>query len=296
MVKAKAFCPAHITGFFKVEKNSESQAMGSLGAGFSIMEGVTTLVQARPAVKPGYDIRVTGYGTDDTRLSEHVISEFFKLANGSFYVSVLHDIAVPVGYGLGSSSAAALSLSIALNDALGLELDSIAAARIAHEAEICCRTGLGDVIAAYHGGFEIRTRAGPPGTGSLEKISLDSSVIMICWSPISTRQFIAKRLDSINGLGERMVGRLLKSRDIGDFQDMSLEFSRHVSIMTPRMEAAAYDLERAGIRCGVALFGETVFALVSSKKEAAVRSILAGRGGIVIKTKIDNAGARLISC
>ncbi len=296
MVKAKAFCPAHVTGFFKAEKNAESQAVGSLGAGFSVADGVTTLVKVRPAAEPGYGIKVKGYRTDDTRLSEHVISEFFKLAGGPFYASVLHDIAVPVGYGLGSSSAAALSLSIALNNALGIGLDDAVAARIAHEAEVCCRTGLGDVIAAYHGGFEIRTRAGPPGTGSLEKISLDSSVVMICFSPISTRRFMDERLDSINGLGERLVGRLLKSRDIGEFQDMSLEFSRHVSIMTPRMEAAALDLQAAGIRCGVALFGETVFALVSPKEEAAALGILAGRGGIVIKTEIDNDGARLISC
>ena len=35
-----AFCPAHITGFFKAELNKEdSKQLGSLGAGFSIQKG-----------------------------------------------------------------------------------------------------------------------------------------------------------------------------------------------------------------------------------------------------------------
>ena len=54
---------------------------------------------------------------------------------------------------LGCSAAVALSLSIALNDALECELSKIEVAQIAHNVEIECKTGLGDVLAAYHGGF-----------------------------------------------------------------------------------------------------------------------------------------------
>ena len=36
---ATAFCPAHITGFFKAELDKEdSKQLGSLGAGFSIQK------------------------------------------------------------------------------------------------------------------------------------------------------------------------------------------------------------------------------------------------------------------
>ena len=42
---ATAFCPAHITGFFKAELDKEdSKQLGSLGAGFSIQKGVKTTV------------------------------------------------------------------------------------------------------------------------------------------------------------------------------------------------------------------------------------------------------------
>ena len=42
---AKAFSPAHITGFFKAElEEKEPNQLGSLGAGFSIQKGVRTTV------------------------------------------------------------------------------------------------------------------------------------------------------------------------------------------------------------------------------------------------------------
>ncbi len=41
-MRGLAFCPAHITGFFKAElEQLEPEKMGSLGAGFSIKDGVT---------------------------------------------------------------------------------------------------------------------------------------------------------------------------------------------------------------------------------------------------------------
>ena len=42
---ASAFCPAHITGFFKAElEGKDPNHLGSLGAGFSIQKGVKTTV------------------------------------------------------------------------------------------------------------------------------------------------------------------------------------------------------------------------------------------------------------
>ena len=66
--------------------------------------------------------------------------------------------------------------------------------QIAHNAEVNCKTGLGDVLASFHGGFEIRVKPGAPGIGNVEKIITDKiSVIMICFSPISTNKFIKER-------------------------------------------------------------------------------------------------------
>jgi pantoate kinase len=293
-MQATAFCPAHITGFFKAEIDEKSPELkGSLGAGFSIKDGVTTQVKITNSEKPGFNIKVTGYQADNTLVSEFVINEFFKLVKNNFFVDVTHHIAVPVGYGLGSSGAVALSLALALNKALETNLTRTQVGQIAHNAEIYCKTGLGTVLSSYYGGFEIRTKHGAPGIGSIKKIYNDSSALVICFSPISTKDFIKNQLPRVNGLGGKMVDKLLKSRDYMEFLDMSLEFAKYVGVVTPKMDAVINDLQENGIKSGVAMFGETVFTLVPRSKEDKVMEILQKHDGIIIKSEIDKSGARV---
>lgn len=299
-MRGEAFCPAHVTGFFTAElENKESpELIGSLGAGFSMQEGVTTTVRARLKTKyddSNFKLNINGYKSDNTQVSEFMINEFLNIVNYEYFIEVFHDIPIPVGYGLGCSGAVALSLGIALNQALGTKLSKTQVGQIAHNAEIKCRTGLGDVLASYHGGFEIRTKSGAPGIGAIQKIKTNSSdVIIICFSPISTKEFLNERLSSINGLGGKMVKELLKSKDCNEFQDMSIKFAKYVEVITPRMNEVINELHENGIKCGVALFGETIFSLISSDMENKVMKILQKyKEGIIIRSKIDNAGARL---
>jgi len=296
-MRGTAFCPAHVTGFFKAQlddQNLKTNELGSLGAGFSIQDGVTTQVEVSPAEEFDYKITTDGYSTDNTSVSEFVINDFIKRTNSKYFINVHHEISVPVGYGLGSSGAVALSLAVALNKALNLNLSKEKVGQIAHNAEIMCKTGLGDVLASYYGGFEIRTKAGAPGVGVLEKINTDSNVVLICFSPISTKKFITEKIETINGLGGKMVDELRKTRNYNDFQDMSIKFSKYVQVMTPKMESVVADLHKEGIKCGVALFGETVFTMIPSNMEQKVLDVLKKYDdGIIIKSRIDNSGVRL---
>ena len=297
IMMATAFCPAHITGFFKAELNKEeSKQLGSLGAGFSIQKGVKTTVTIRNKTKhdiSNFTIKVNGFESGDMRVSEVVLSKFST--KGKF-VDIIHEIDVPVGYGFGCSAAVALSLSIALNDALKSKLSKIEVAQIAHDVEIECKTGLGDVLASYHGGFEIRDKPGAPGIGHVQKITLDKiSIIMICFSPISTSKFIKEKLSQINGLGGKMVNELLESKNYEHFQEMSLEFAKYVNVMTPRMQKVVNQLSKNNIKCGIALFGETIFSMVPKEKENNVLEILEKfSDGIIIKSKLDDTGARIL--
>ena len=294
-MRGAAFCPAHITGFFKADLESESaESRGSLGAGFSIQDGVTTRVDVRKSDRKDFQLKITGYRPDNTLVSEYIVKKFLDLIDENYFVDVHHDILVPVGYGLGCSAAVALSLSLALNEALGTKLSRTEIGQIAHNAEISCKTGLGDVLAAFHGGFEIRTKSGAPGIGLVEKIDTDyNSVIMICFAPISTPEFLRDRLPSINGLGGKMVHKLLASRDTNEFQDMSLEFAKYIKVVTPKMQMVIDELQENEIKCGVALFGETIFVLSTSELENKVLNVLKKYDGIIIKSKIDGFGARL---
>jgi len=302
-MEATAFCPAHITGFFKahLEDNHDNlENLGSMGAGFSIKEGVTSTVkvQTKDNQETNFEITTQGYGSDKIDVSEYVLNEFLKLGEFSNkFFDIEHDISVPVGYGLGSSGAVALSLSYALDQALNTKLDKRIIGQIAHNAEVNCKTGLGDVLASYHGGFEVRVKPGAPGIGKVEKINTEKiSVIMICFSPISTNKFIKERLSQINGLGGKMVNRLLESKNYDHFQDMSLEFAKYVDVMTPRMEKIVKELSKNNIKCGIALFGETIFSMIPQNEESKVLDILQKYSdGIIIRSELDDNGARVLN-
>jgi len=301
-MEATAFCPAHITGFFKAhldDNQSSLENLGSMGAGFSIKLGVTTRVKidTRDNQESNFRITTKGYQSDKTDVSEFVLNEFLKIgkfSNKFFHIE--HEISIPVGYGLGSSGAVALSLSYALDQALETKLDKTIIGQIAHNAEVNCKTGLGDVLASFHGGFEIRVKPGAPGIGSVEKIFTEKiSVIMICFSPISTNKFIKEHLSKINGLGGKMVNRLLESKNYEHFQDMSLEFAKFVDIITPRMQKLVNELSENNIKCGIAFFGETIFSMVPKEDENKVLEILQKYpDGIIIKSELDDNGARVL--
>ena len=301
-MEATAFCPAHITGFFKAYLDDSQNSLencGSTGAGFSIKQGVTTRVKVDTKDNQESNFRITtkGYQPDKTDVSEFVLNEFLKLGKFSNkFFDIEHEISIPVGYGLGSSGAVALSLSFALDQALETKLDKTTIGQIAHNAEVNCKTGLGDVLASFHGGFEIRVKPGAPGIGCVEKIFTNEiSVIMICFSPISTNKFIKERLSQINGLGGKMVNRLLESKNYKHFQDMSLEFAKFVDVITPRMQKLVNELSKNNIKCGIAFFGETVFSMIPKEDEDRVLEILQKYSdGIVIKSELDNNGARVL--
>jgi len=301
-MEAKAFCPAHITGFFKAhleDSQNDLESLGSMGAGFSIKQGVTTrvIISVKNNQQSNFHILTKGYQSDKTDVSEYVLNEFLKLGKFSDkFFDIEHEILIPVGYGLGSSSAVALSLSYALDQALDTKLDKTRIGQIAHNAEVNCKTGLGDVLASYHGGFEIRIKPGAPGIGCVEKIiAAKIAIMMICFSPISTNKFIKERLSQINGLGGKMVNKLLESKNYEQFQDMSLEFAKYVDVMTPRMQKLVDELSQNNIKCGIALFGETVFSMIPKEKENDVLKILGKYPeGLIIKSELDDQGARVL--
>ena len=85
-MEATAFCPAHVTGFFKAhfeENQGVPEKFGSMGAGFSIKEGVTTkvIISAKNKQHSRFRISLKGFQSDKTDVSEFVLKEFLKLGN-----------------------------------------------------------------------------------------------------------------------------------------------------------------------------------------------------------------------
>ena len=77
---------------------------------------------------------------------------------------------------------------------------------------------------------------------------------------------------------------------------MSLEFAKYVDVMTPRMQKLVDELSNNDIKCGVALFGETIFSMIPKNDEDKVLKILQKYSeGIIIKSELDDIGARLLN-
>jgi pantoate kinase len=297
---AKAFSPGHITGFFEIPQENASCSSflqkGSNGAGFSIDRGIATTAYLYESAKMDYQIRINGMKSRDVEVSKWVIEEYLRLAHRPYFVSISHDVGIPIGFGLGSSGAAALSLSYALNQALEIGLSTTQAAQIAHRAEIACNTGLGTVIAEFAGGFEMRTSAGAPGIGTVTKISLDENykAIVLCLAPISTKSFLRNKMNEINGLGSVMLNKLSATRRLGDFLEMARKFADSLNLTEGRCKAPIAALKAKGLESSVALFGQTVFTIVSQSSANDVTDTLREFDGILIECNIDSEGARVL--
>jgi pantoate kinase len=182
---------------------------------------------------------------------------------------------------------------------LNTQLTNIECAQIAHIAEIVCKTGLGTVLAEFVGGFEIRTGLGGPGIGKIEKIPLAGyKAIILCISPISTHSILSDYskswINSIDGLGTRMLNQLRKSKDVGDFLKMSYDFSSALNLTQGPCKAPIEKLKSHGFDAGVALFGKTVFTLVPSQEIACATSCLREFNGTLIVANVDSTGAKVL--
>jgi pantoate kinase len=305
---AKAFCPGHITGFFGIPRDtiaatttttSSSLTLlhkGSIGAGFSIDRGTTTSAYIYESAIKGYEIQINGIKTHTAEVSKWIIEQYVNLTDRPYFVSVSHEVEIPIGFGLGSSGAAALSLSYALNQALGAGLSKIQAAQIAHCAEIACKTGLGTVIAEFVGGFEMRMSPGAPGIGSIKSIPQDDrrKAVVLCLAPILTKSFLTDRINEVDGLGTVMLNKLSRSRTIDDFLKMSQEFADRLYLTKGRCKRPIEALRAKGFESSVALFGETLFTLVDDSRVKEATNVLKEFGGRLLVCNIDNAGARVL--
>lgn len=292
-----AFSPCHITGFYhKILNHSSKLNSGSVGAGVSLADGVTTRVRIYDTVpNTSFDVSINGAMTESAIVSNKVLRDYIKLVNRPVHISVSHDTKIPIGFGLGTSGAAALSLSFSLNDALGTCLSTLECAQVAHCAELSCMTGLGTVISEFTGGLDLRTLAGAPGVGKVEKIPLyGMSVAAVCLSPVSTARCVNEQEHRLTIKAAKFLTQLLESRSINDFLKFSFEFSASLGIISGRCKSLIQLLKTNGFAGSVALFGKTVFTIVSDNEINSVLQLLKDYDRCCIVADVDNVGARLL--
>ncbi len=296
-----AFAPGHLTGLFQICDQPEDPVLkGARGSGVSLGLGVHTAVRAEDAKSTTWAVTINGKEID-APVSESVLSKFRRHLPGPMSINVEHTVETPMTAGFGASGGGSLSLALALNKATEAGLTRLEAARIAHVAEIECKTGLGSVFAAERGGFGILTEPGAPGIGrSLTYPGQERlRVVYLYYAPISTKEALSDPAlrAKINELGGRFVEELKADPKPELFVSLSRRFTEHVGLVTPRLRSLFDATDRAGFTFTMAMFGETAFTVVEKEKaeEAAAVVEKAALGYEAVVVDIDSEGARLES-
>ena len=249
-----AFCPGHISGYFRRIEGVTVATTGSIGAGIVISEGVTATVE--PSDTTTVTIRrksSTGkpFSTESgSCLLEHVMEQL------EITPSITTECILPVGAGFGLSAAALLATLTAVNRLYDLGMDKEEIAQCAHKAEVEHRTGLGDVAACQDGGRV--TRYGPGIHGRIERrYDMPEPLYAVSFGPIHTPSVLGspEQMERVSAAFPETI-----PYDALDFFHRSRGFAERSGLMTPEVHKVTCLCDAAGVPSGMTMLGNGVFA------------------------------------
>jgi pantoate kinase len=277
-----AFCPGHISGYFRRIEGKSIAATGSIGAGIVISEGV------KATVSPANATSVTVYQRDGsgTRVLCSPASPPLEYVLGKLGVtaSVMTECRLPIGAGFGLSAAALLATLTAVNRSKNLGLTRHDIAALAHEAEVVHRTGLGDVAACQSGGRVVRE--GPGIDGAVTRyFDLPEPLYAVSFGPIST--------PSVLGSQEQMdrVTAAFPPGPPGDAEDffrISRQFAEKSGLLTKEAGAVIRRCADHGVPASMTMLGNGVFACGHKARE------ILSASGVVYAFSVATEGTRIV--
>jgi pantoate kinase len=271
----RAFSPAGISSFFEicdrtVEKTliDDPERIGARGGGFALDKGVSTDVSLVEVEENNIDVFINQslwLKADTTKI---VVETLLENVSKTYHVTVKHQVDVPIGAGFGSSAAGALGTALALSRALGLNFTYNQLGRIAHVAEVKCRTGLGTVGPLMHGGCGLTLEPGAPGIAALDQIpvSPDHRIIVGTFRPYPTKEILAsqEKREIINEWGRRTLKKILADPSLENFMKACKDFAVKTRFVTERVRRLIEVAEKAGaVGAAQNMVGEAVHALVT---------------------------------
>lgn len=259
----RAHAPGSVTGLF-APGTDEGEPSG--GASFATEDGVVV------EVTPAPEITVTVEG-------EPAPFEPVERVLAALGVTAAVDVRpeVPLGHGFGASGAATLATALAADAEFDLGWDRESLLEASRKAEIAAGTGQSDVIIQNLGGLLWNTG------GEVERIELDVRIEYVTDGGIATSEMLADEefIRAANRVGFEEIERFAVDPSIRSLAERSRSFLRETGIATAFVEREIERIEDAGGAGGMALFGETVFAVDAD-------------GVFPESTRISNEGARLL--
>jgi pantoate kinase len=304
----KAFSPAGISSFFEICDRTDDgkpianlERVGARGGGFGIQKGVLTQVTVSEAKVNRIRVFINEKLAPEAETTR-TVSQMLLSKAGKFYdVAVSHKVDVPIGAGFGSSAAGALSAALALSKALDLPLTYNQIGRIAHVAEVQCKTGLGTVGPLMLGGCILTVEPGAPGISIIDRIPLSDDYMIVAgvFGATPTKQVLtsAEKRREINRWGKKALEAILAEPSVENFMACCLQFAEKAGFMTRRVRQLMKLAEKAGaVGAAQNMVGEAVHALALKENAAniaeAFKQVLPNEN--ILAAKIDFQGARLV--
>jgi pantoate kinase len=305
---AKAFAPAGISSFFEIcdtDKNgkpiTDLEHVGARGGGFGLQKGVWTQVTVQEAKSSGITVFINGKRAPEAETTRTVVEALLSKLNKSYVVIVDHKVEVPIGAGFGTSAGGALTAALALKEALDLPLTYNQIGKIAHVAEVQCKTGLGTVGPLMLGGCVLTLEPGAPGISVIDRLPLSSDYVIVAgvFGSTPTKQVLSsaeKRLE-VNRYGRKTLESILDEPSVENFLARCLEFAEKTGFMTPSLRQLVKLAEKAGaVGSAQNMVGKAVHSLVleenANQVAEAFKQVLLPEK--VIVSKVDFQGARLV--
>ena len=274
-MKAIAFCPAHITGFFMVCLDEDYKKTGSKGAGLNLsLGGIAEVERAEKFCLEG-------------NIGNGIVtkSAITYLTNETFKIKIRNELPISQGFGISASSSLAACIAIASL----LNMPHEKALEAVHMAEIKNKCGLGDAVAEFVGGVEIRREPGLKGR--IEKIECKEKIILaIVGKAIETKKILGneKKIERINEIGEECLKEFIANPSLENFFDLSLKFSFETGIANEKMKKILNEANRIG-KASMAMLGNSIFALYSQEMKKFLSKFE------IYECFIDNYGARTLA-
>ena len=305
---AKAFSPAGISSFFEICDStadgtfiSDLEKVGSRGGGFGLAKGVLTEVTVSEAKTSGMSVFINGKLAPEAETTRTVARMLLNKVDKPYEVVVKHKVEVPVGAGFGSSAGGALTAGLALSKALDLPLTYNQIGKIAHVAEVQCKTGLGTVAPLMIGGCALVVEPGAPGISVIDRIPLSDKYVIVAgvFGSTPTKQVLtsAERRREVNRWGKKTLDAILAEPSVENFMECCRDFAEKAEFMTPRVRQLVKLAEKAGaVGAAQNMVGEAVHALALEEKAGniaeAFKQVLPNEK--ILMAKIDFQGARLV--
>lgn len=277
-----AYCPGHISGYFRRVVNQSRTATGSVGAGIVIDPGVTARVM--PSDRTSVRVFRRTVQGNLQQVADHAPPVAAALSRIGMDASVVTECSLPIGAGFGLSAAALLATLTAANRAGDLGFGMHEIARIAHETEVRYRTGLGDVAACQDGGRVLRNGAGIDG--EIRRFSdMDGPLCAVSFGPIHTPTVLGSA-EQMEQVARAFPAATLPTKS-GFFASCN-EFSKNSGLETPEVKKVLCACRAEGIPAAMTMLGNGVFSY-GSRAGAVLRPF-----GRTYPCSMARAGARIL--